>query len=343
MASKISMQQIADSLGVSKYTVSRSLAGKSGVSPETRARVLELARKMGYRGVAPIVDSHQVTSGQGQPLYVLIWIRTDHQSEQLFWGKVLSGILEGCRAQGWNHVIMAVDEGQSGAEGIPAYLDPECCVGHIIAGNLPSTLLLSLSRKGLPMVLVDHEEPALAVDCIVNANMQGARWLTARMLESGCRSIVFIGYDAYSVSFQERWLGCKLEMQEAGKKAAVTLKKWTIPYAQRSWQYVLERKLEQLPPEQWPQAFIGANDDIALRCISLLSKLSISVPTQCKVAGFDNIETAAHSTPALTTVDFGKELLGFRAVEQLQRRREHPGQFTEKIIISARIVSRQSG
>ncbi|TVY07595.1 LacI family DNA-binding transcriptional regulator [Paenibacillus cremeus] len=346
MAHKVSMQQIADSLGVSKYTVSRSLAGKSGVSLETRARVLEVARTMGYRSRAPIDEITPIMKpidGLGDPPYVLIWIRADHRSEGLFWGKVLSGMLEGCKRQGWNHVIMAVESGETVAEGIPAYLDPAHCVGHLIAGELPSALLLTLSRKGLPMVLVDHEESALSVDCIVNANMQGGRWLTARMLQAGCTSLLFVGHDAFSVSFKERWFGCKLEMQEAGKRAEVALRKWSIPYGARNWQAVLERKLEQLTEKEWPHAILGANDDIALHCLSILDKLSMAVPAQCKVAGFDNIETAALSRPALTTVDFGKEFLGYRAVEQLRRRMEHPGQLTEKITISARIVCRVSG
>ncbi|QHT60234.1 substrate-binding domain-containing protein [Paenibacillus lycopersici] len=48
MAGKLSMQQLADRLGVSKYTVSQALAGKPGVSEATRREVTALAGALGY-------------------------------------------------------------------------------------------------------------------------------------------------------------------------------------------------------------------------------------------------------------------------------------------------------
>lgn len=53
MSRKVSIQTLADQLGLSKYAVSRALSGKTGVSEATRARVLELARALGYRQSTP--------------------------------------------------------------------------------------------------------------------------------------------------------------------------------------------------------------------------------------------------------------------------------------------------
>ncbi|MDF2836455.1 MAG: LacI family transcriptional regulator, partial [Paenibacillus sp.] len=48
MSKKVTMQQIADSLGVSKFVVSKALAGKEGVSDTTRERVIGAATRLGY-------------------------------------------------------------------------------------------------------------------------------------------------------------------------------------------------------------------------------------------------------------------------------------------------------
>ncbi|WP_127579735.1 LacI family DNA-binding transcriptional regulator [Paenibacillus koleovorans] len=361
MRDHISMQQIADSLGVSKYTVSRSLAGKSGVSEETRSRVLELARSLGYRGAGVPIQSCSSTTGANiysaddqsskakanadKRPFVTIWMQAEYREERMFWSKVLSGIEEGCDRMGWEPILLQHPDQRERPEDDPAIAtNKHRWIGHIIAGECPAAMLFAWSRAGVPIVLVDHEEPTVLADCVVNANMQGGRWLAARLMLAGCRSIVFLGNDSHAVSFRDRWLGCKLELQEAGKRGeAVMLKKWTIPYRQRGWDKVLARKLEQAAEGGLPDAFIGANDDIALHALSLLTHLEIAVPDSCRVAGFDNIETAAHSSPSLTTVDFGKELLGLRAVEQLVQRRAHPARPAEKITVGARIIARQSG
>lgn len=46
---RIRMKEVAEAAGVSVNTVSRALNGKSEISPETRARILEVAAKVGYR------------------------------------------------------------------------------------------------------------------------------------------------------------------------------------------------------------------------------------------------------------------------------------------------------
>ncbi|WP_054950631.1 LacI family DNA-binding transcriptional regulator [Numidum massiliense] len=60
MGKKVTMQHIADDVGVSKYAVSRALAGKEGVSEATRARVIAAAVRLGYR-----VDPVFLTKGGG--------------------------------------------------------------------------------------------------------------------------------------------------------------------------------------------------------------------------------------------------------------------------------------
>ena len=48
MAGKVTMQQIADHLGLSKFAVSKALSGKPGVSLETRERIVSVATQLGY-------------------------------------------------------------------------------------------------------------------------------------------------------------------------------------------------------------------------------------------------------------------------------------------------------
>ena len=49
---KVTMQDIADRLGITKVSVSKALNGQPGISAQTRARILEAAVQMGYAGKA---------------------------------------------------------------------------------------------------------------------------------------------------------------------------------------------------------------------------------------------------------------------------------------------------
>ncbi|WP_231638656.1 LacI family DNA-binding transcriptional regulator [Paenibacillus sp. JCM 10914] len=57
MKTKVTIQEIADFTGVSKFAVSRALSGKSGVSPQTRDMILKAAGQLGYFRDQPEANS----------------------------------------------------------------------------------------------------------------------------------------------------------------------------------------------------------------------------------------------------------------------------------------------
>jgi LacI family transcriptional regulator len=353
---KITMQQIADRLSVSKYTVSQALSGKSGISEATRRLVLETAKSMGYRqsssspaaGQAAMEKQREpgnavIPAGPGGQTssFVIIWIPYRARNETNFWQRVLSGIVVECDARRWEHVVLSPYDEQGKPVVLPPYLDITHCLGGLAIGSFPLTTVAALMHTNLPVVLIDHDEGFADLDTVVNNNMEAAHSIIARMADSGCSNLLFVGADSYSVSFRERWWGCKMAAEELlSRSKRLVLRKWSIPYADKEWGESVSRKLDKLPREEWPDGLIGANDDIALELLNILDKHNIAVPDRCKVAGFDNIRSAAVSKPPLTTVDLGKEELGARAVEALERRISLPDRPRERIALSPRLVIR---
>jgi LacI family transcriptional regulator len=357
---KITLQQIADRLGVSKYTVSQAISGKPGVSESTRRLVLETAKSMGYRQAPAIPvnggrlqsgsaadftdgESQSAASASQSGSFIVIWIPYRDRNEMNFWQRVLSGIVAACDERKWEHVVLSPYDEQSKAVVLPPYLDATRCAGGLAIGSFPLTTIAAMVRTNLPVVLIDHNEGFADLDVVVNNNIEAAYSVIARMTDSGCKNLLFVGADSFSVSFRERWWGCKMAAEERlGQGKAVTLRKWSIPYTDQSWGAAVSRKLERLHADEWPDGIIGANDDIALELLAILERLGIAVPDKCKVAGFDNIRSAAGSKPPLTTVDLGKEELGSRAVEALERRIELPDRPRERIALSPRLIIRSS-
>ncbi|NBD22923.1 LacI family DNA-binding transcriptional regulator [Paenibacillus glycinis] len=432
MARKISMQHIADRLGVSKYTVSQALAGKPGVSEATRREVTALAEALGYdlrasgrKGRQPQVLPEarrmpQMPSMQGmQPLpkkrsmaemrslpgpehapelqrlqntqsppfegripppedgpLLFIGLDERHAKEPNFWKRVVEGLEAGCRLQGLTPSFFTFGQSAHAFDELPELLGASGAerraLGFIIAGSCPIGTLLQLARFGLPMVLADHEAPLTGADAVLNANAEAGRMACHHLLSQGCAALAFVGRDSFAVSFRERWWGCRLALDEAketrraparaayvpdaagatgssadpGGELLPQLKKWTIPYggAQwRTWQAVLERRLDAAAAEgSLPEGFVCANDDIALCLLQLLAEKGLG-RRGIRVVGIDNTAPGMEASVPLTTVDLAKERLGIRAVEAFVRKLKQPGSQSEKIILSARLVVRNSG
>ncbi|MDD9266147.1 LacI family DNA-binding transcriptional regulator [Paenibacillus sp. GCM10023248] len=351
MSKKVSMQQIADRLGLSKYTVSQALSGKSGVSEENRLRIQETAKAMGYLiQTAPSQPASQSDAyaqqsrEHGHPPYILVWIQAMYQQDNPFWGKVLAGIGAASKELGYEHLIIPVPAHHQEHLKIPSYVNPDHCAGHLLAGTFPPSSVISLKQTGIPLVLIDHSEPLVDVDCVLNNNLDSGKMACQRLLSAGARRLLFIGDDTFAVSFKERYWGCRHAMEDfAASGEDCSLKKWNVPYHPQQIVPFLERKAAALTAENLPDGIICANDHLALELMHILRRTGINIPGQVKVIGIDNIETSAYAHPPLSTIELAKESLGIRAVETLLYRLKHPGRQTEKIILSSRLIARESG
>lgn len=435
MSSKVTMQVIADYLGVSKFVVSKALSGKGGVSPETEQRVFEAAALLGYQGYARrgghgaarprnVQDAdrldvnHSLTaspngaSGEHVPPYLAAgdaadtlrgnggsgtdftaeagpaqgsaadrdegrsgageYSRYTHRilqgapsssgrggvlksvqtvlillpnvrfqtKESLFWGKILDAISRELEQSGMGMVVVT----EPGAEHLDKLIRPDAFMGVIGIGFVPTGLLLALNRYGLPVVLVDHEDPLVATDTVFINNIDASAALTGHLIGLGHQRIGFAGNNDWSRSFFDRWLGFVAAMENnrlyKGKQHHYVL------VDGRSNAEMIDGVTEwarlQLQTAEPPTALVCANDAIAACVLQAVAELDWPVPSKLSVTGFDNSEVSYRSAPPITTVDVSKEEIGQRAVEMLLRRLQRKQAAFEKVLLSCSPVYRQS-
>ncbi|MDB5084740.1 MAG: hypothetical protein JWN30_1626 [Bacilli bacterium] len=354
MGKKVSMQQIANALGLSKFAVSNALSGKGGVSAETRNRILETARLMGYekkliklRDLPTNQFDHQIQSVNTDQLpladkkkFILIYIDAVRRNSS-FWEKILSGITRGCETFGCDHLITSPPSPPLDVL-FPDYIDLSACIGVILVGTLPSDTIGWIQQQlKLPTILVDHEDAIANLDSVVNDNIYAGKLACRYLLTCGCQTIVFVGNNQFSVSFHDRYWGSYIVMKETSILSK-PLQYWQIPYYQENLQEDLLAKLNGSKLDQFPIGFVCANDDIAVKLITLLNEHNYEIPADFKVIGIDNDDKAPHTKPPLTSVNLCKEELGYRAVVSLFQRVNRPGKSTEKVLLSAELIIRQS-
>ncbi|AOZ93119.1 LacI family DNA-binding transcriptional regulator [Paenibacillus crassostreae] len=347
MAKKITMQQIADHLGVSKFVVSKALSGKGGVNEDTKERVIQAASQLGYfsqKNAYVKKPDRKIAYANGKQSVIVLMPNIRSQTrESLYWGRIMEGISMQLEEEGLGMVIIS----EQSVDSFLDILNPNGILGLIGVGQISTPLLLEIHRIGLPIVLVDHEDPLIPSDTIFVNNVDAMARLANHLMETGHQQLQFIGNNRFSRSFRDRFIGFRsaieergLELQAIGEamENLVGVENNEFAGEIRSWLINLKKS------RTMPTVLVCANDFIARTTMKSLIELGIDVPGEVSVTGFDNIDVGYSDIPlpTLTTVHVPKEAMGRRAVEKLLERLAKVNEPMEKILLSGDIVFRDS-
>jgi len=351
MSNKVTMQQIADYLSVSKFVVSKALSGKGGVSEATQERVIQAASQLGYftqkNAYVKTMKLEQLpkTPAAGKQSVLVLMPNIRFQTkESMYWGRILDGIASRLEEDGYGMVIVS----EQSVDHFLHFLNPNGILGLIGVGEISTPLLLEVHRIGLPMVLVDHEDMLIPSDTVFTNNYDSMYRLTKHLIGKGHTQLCFIGDMNYSRSFKDRFLGFRSALEEQA------LVEPRFPINNDCYLPVegFEHEQFQEPIKQWatkklkaktmPTALLCANDMIGIGAIDAMKELGIAVPEEVSVTGYDNIDDSYRMTPALSTVHVPKEALGKRAVERLISRIMNKQEPMEKLLVAGEILYRES-
>lgn len=349
MRNRVTIQQIAEVAGVSKYAVSRALSGKPGVSLQTREKILRTAGQLGYFAQ----KAHDLQKVHGHPqqspermadpalemvksikhgTFVMLFPNIRFQNkDSVYWGPVFDGATE--RLQQYGLDVITITE--PSFEPMFSVLNPDKIDGIITLGYITTRMLLDIQDLGIPVVMVDHFDPTFQCDMVFTDNMASMRELVTKLVSKGYKKMQFVGNIHEAHSFYERWLAFRSVLEEH-----------QLPYEQKplllevNSSDEIERAVIKLNPNEVPDVFVCANDFNAIHTISGLQQKGLHVPDDCAVTGFDN--AYPDFSPSLTTVEVDKKWMGMRAVDKMLWRIAHPDAHFEKILIQAKVIIRES-
>ena len=326
MKKRVSMQDIADSVGVSKVTVSKVLRGKSDVSRNVEQQVTDAAVRLGYsyggkKAAAPVsritVLAAESFFGANDCFYAKLY-------------RFLSGELEVRRI---DTGLTMLDRRSELGGVVPEKLKNRETDGIIVLGQLARKYLEKLQTLQLPMVFLDFYYDGFDVTSVNTDNFFSAYELTNRLINLGHTRIAFVGNLAFTSSIQDRFLGfCKALIEHH------------IPYRP---EWVLNDRmsdgsyLEIHLPEEMPTAFVCNCDAVALLLIETLKRKGYRVPLDVSVVGFDDSVHAVRSEPQITTVHVNLEEMARLAVQAIVKE-AGTGRQRNRILSRGRIVPRES-
>lgn len=326
---RVTLSDIAQASGVSLSAVSLALSDKPGISQETRSRVIELARSMGYRLKisAEIPPKHSFHT-----IGLLVSPKVDEEPHiSTFYAYIISAIEATCQQMNLNlmYANLLLDR-HFRPYHLPPLLEKGDVDGFLIAGApVNEEISQVLDRRGLPVVLLEAYCPTHEYSAILYDNFQGTYDATEYLIGKGHRHIGYVGGHLQDYpSFRDRRLGY-LKALEHHQYAPPYCADFSVYLAQRN--EVVEAAVNLVRQNPQITALVCATDDIAIAAISGLSHAGFAVPGDISIIGFDDIEMAENIVPALTTMRVNKQSMGRMAVQILLN---HAQQETSECVIS---------
>ena len=332
---RVTIADVAREAGVSLMTVSRALNNKDGISLETRAHVLEVIQRLGYRpsGVARSL----VTRRTGT-----IGLIVPDVSNPYFSG-IAHGVAEVANQNDLSVLLCDTEEQSEQEMEFLRVLEEKQVDGVIVAAPRHSSeqILPQIARHQNVVVVnrVFQNYPGFtASGYVINDDRIGGQLATAHLLARGHRCIGYLGGPRSSYGSQRRLIGYKTVLEEAG----IPLNENYIVYCHPTVKGGSEAILALLKTDPHITAVFCFNDMVAIGALQAIAQLGRKVPDDLAIVGYDDIPMASWVTPALTTLRAPFEEMGRLATRLLIDRFQECEEGCENIELQPELIVRAS-
>ncbi len=331
----ITSTDVAKLAQVSQSAVSRAFTPGASVSASTRQRVLDAARRLGYR---PNAHARSLTTGRSQ-IIGLVMASLDN----LFYPAALEQLARQLQQEGY-HLLMFFADDESADDIIDQILQYHVDGLILTTTTLSSTLAQQCADAHIPVVLFNrvmagpaNAPGAHAVSSVRSDNYNGGRALAHFLADAGHRRCAYIAGSAASSTNLERERGFTEGLAERGLPV--------FAKAEGGYDQAVARQATLslfAPGREVPDAVFAASDHMAFAVIDTLRcELGLRVPQDVSVVGFDNVPSASWPAYQITTYEQPVEPM-VAAVVRLLARALAEGHGREDIIVPGRLIVRGS-
>jgi len=326
------IRDVARAAGVGIGTISRVLNSSSQVSRETRARVLEAIRRLGFR---PNAQARRILKRRSE---IVCFLLSNRDFLHPFHARILQGV-ESYASSLKHHVLFAVlhYSPRTPPEKIdlpPVLQEHGLIDGVILAGTIYPNLLRRIEAIDMPFVAFSNNVVGIdgdgkyLYDQVGFDDFNGSLQATRYLIKQGHRLIDFAG----DISFpwiQRRFDGYRQAMRENKLKPVSIMAQnpdGFVDFGQKSAGRILTQAARAT-------AVVAGNDETAYGLWLSLRRHGVKVPEEISLVGFDDREEAVLMDPQLSTVRVHKEEIGETCMKMLLERLHQPRMtFSQRIL-----------
>jgi LacI family transcriptional regulator len=327
MSRRPTIRDVAEQAGVSIATVSRVLNDRADVSLETRERVREVARAVGYSADPA---ARGLVTQRTQLVAVVVGDNAGHRDlSLLFFGKVMAAISRRLALSGYDSLLLQPSE-----LGVHHRFDAAILIG--IDGSDP--LVTDLWVRSVPYVGVDVRVGGRRNAFVGSDHAAGVRLALRHLHELGHRRIAHIAGARNTVAGADRIAAFQHESRVLG----LELVDEYLREADFTSAGGYRETSALLALDERPTAIVAASDLMALAALQAIRDAGLQPGREVAVVGFDDIEAAALAHPPLTTIRQDREKLGTLAAERALELIEHGDVRGNDTILPVELVVRAS-
>jgi len=307
---KPTLKDIAERVGLTVNTVSLALRDSPLVVEETKSRIRDAARELGY---VHNVLAGSLRTGRSHTVALVMG-----DIANLAFAQRIKALEYAFRKAGYQVLILNTDENPR-AE-LKAM---RTAISHQVDGVVLCPCqqgregIELLQAHCLPFVLIGRDFPDVAMDAVVWDDRAGAQMVTEHMLAEGYEDIVFLNGPGYISSATERRMGYEQAMRAAGYEPETVYTGATSGSVGSA--------LEALWAERGGcDGLFVFSDLMALEAADWLMRRGLSIPDDVAVAGFDDVLSHISLPFGLTSVGCDWSIEAEKTVSRLLRRIENP-------------------
>lgn len=347
MSNRVTVQDIADALGLSRNTVSKALNNTEGIASDTRKRVLSKAIEMGYKQFAyanSLLESKGLESyttiAAYKPNEISLFTRLKWDGRH-FAALMLDAFEREIAQFGLVLKPYYITDDEAENYELPAGFDISRTAAIMCIEMFEFTYDEMVCGLGVPVLFVDCParlgDHILPADLLIMDNYTALQRVVNDALTAGITRIGFIGNCLHCESFMERYNAVASTMNLAGLYLD---RRYYVGY---NYEHEIGPALKFMQEQGGiPELFVCANDFVAVCALCALREMGLKVPDDVMLVGFDDAPGSRTCVPPLTTVHIHTQGMAYSAVQLLMTRLKEPALDFRQIYTQTDLIVRAS-
>ncbi len=335
---KISIKDIAQSLGVSPTLVSMVLNGKgdeNGISSITQKRVIETAAKLNYK---PNQTARSLRMGRSETIGLIV-----SDISNPFYAKIAGRIERKASVLGYNLFVCSTYENPEKESELIQMLKNRNVDGMIISSSAENIEeIKSLRSDNYPFVLIDRNLDISDVNLVSVDNFKGAYEATQHLIETGRKTIAFLSitpsYISTMIYRKKGYLRALTDNSLPQNK--LLQKEIRFDRINEDTEKAVNELFNSNPDID---AVFSSNNSITVACLKTFSEMKIMIPQDLALVSFDDVDWFEYSNPGITAVAQSVNDIGDHAVDLLLNEIKLKGKSEKKqICLKPNLIIRES-
>lgn len=346
MDKKVTIQDIADALGLSRNTVSKAINNSEGLAENTKQRILDKAVEMGYKQFSYVMAMSEVNKTKKeaesrQKKKEIAVFKTFYYNPGSHFSTLLMDKFQQEISQlGFSLVTYVISKEEIENLTLPPTFKSTETSAIVCIEVFDKAYADFVCSVGLPTLFLDG--PSIGIrrgvssDMLMMENCKEISQFIHEKAVAGMKRFGFIGDPKHCQSFYERYIAFRmsltLEEIELHPEFLILTKDQDV--------HTMKEALQNL--EEYPEVFICANDFIAITAMMMLREKDKRLLKQVRFLGFDDSHESRIFTPALSSVHIHTQAMAFDAVNLLMNRMKYPEMEYKTVYVATDLILRDS-